>query len=88
MHALCMRGSREGGQGVRNPAPRKSQNIGFLSSTGPDSLKSQNYQASIQCWVIIGTPSKRTAFRRRVNDSPLMNSGIWILPPLIKLKKK
>ena len=32
-----MRGSRGGGQGVRNPPPPgKSQNVGFLSNTCPD----------------------------------------------------
>ena len=29
----------EGGQGVGIPPPLKSQNIGFLSNTGPDPLK-------------------------------------------------
>ena len=37
---LSMRGSR-GGQGVQN-FPEKSQNIGFLSNTGPDTLKNHN----------------------------------------------
>ena len=52
-------------------------------------LKSQSYQASIQCWAIIGPPAKRhlNGVSRRAVDSPLI-SGIWILPPLIKLKKK
>ena len=56
-----MRGSR--GVGVRESGPptppEKSQNIWFLSITGPDPLKSQRYQASIQFWAIIGTPVKR-----------------------------
>ena len=29
----------EGGQGVRTPLPKNHKNIGFLSNTGPDSLK-------------------------------------------------
>ena len=71
------------------PPPGKLQNIGFLSNTGPDPLlKSQSYQSSIECWVTIGPPSKR-----HLNGVSLAglswpaNSGIWILPPLIKLKK-
>ena len=50
------------------------QNIGFSSNTGPDPLKNLSYQASIQCWVIIGTPAKRhlMAFRWRANDGPLI----------------
>ena len=48
-----------GGEGDLDP-PEKSQNKGFSSNTGLDSLKnSQSYQASIQCRAIIGTPSKR-----------------------------
>ena len=35
-----MRGSRGGGEGGPDPPPtEKSQNIGFLSNTGPDPLK-------------------------------------------------
>ena len=50
----------EGGQGVRNPRPRKNYKIiGFLSDIGPDPLKSQSYQASIKCWAIICPPAKR-----------------------------
>ena len=35
-------------------------------------------------------PARETAFRWRFADGPLMaaDSGIWILPPLIKLKLK
>ena len=52
--ALGMGGSR-GGQGIR----KNHKNIGFPRNTGLDSLtKSQSYQASIQCWAIIGTPAK------------------------------
>ena len=51
----------EGGQGVRTPPPLKSQKIGFLSNTGPDLLKITSYQASIQCWAIIGPPAKRVS---------------------------
>ena len=49
------------GRGVWTPPPPpgKSQNYRFLSNTGLDPLKSQSYQASIQCKAIIGTPAKR-----------------------------
>ena len=48
----------EGGQGVRTPL-EDYKNIGFLSNTGPDPLKSQIYQSSIQCWAVIGPPTER-----------------------------
>ena len=38
-----------GVQGIRT-LPEQSQNIGFLSNTGLDPLKSQSYQAGIQFW--------------------------------------
>ena len=42
------------------PPPGKSQNIGFLSNTGPDPLKKiQSNQVSMQFWAIIGTSAKR-----------------------------
>ena len=51
-----MHGSRGGGRGYRHPLPEKSQSC----NTGPDPLKKQYiYQASIQCWAIIGPPAKR-----------------------------
>ena len=46
-----------GGQGVRTPL-KNLKNIGFSSNTGPDPLKNPNYQDSIQCWAIVGTPAK------------------------------
>ena len=38
------------------------------------SEKSQNYQASIQCWAIIGPPAKRhlNGVRWRAGDGPLI----------------
>ena len=55
--SLSMGGSR-GGHGVRTPPPLKNhKNIGFLNNTAADPLKSQSYQASIQCWAVIGTPA-------------------------------
>ena len=64
-----------GGAGGPDPPPLKNhKNIGFSSNTGPDSLKNRGYQASIQCWAIIGTPAKRhlMAFRWRADDGPLI----------------
>ena len=42
-----MGGPRGKTGGPDPPPPEKSQNIGFLSNTGPDPLK--NYKAIIQC---------------------------------------
>ena len=85
-----MRGSR-GGQGGQTP-PEKSQNIGFLSITGKSSRspeKSQSYQASIQCWAIMGMPVKRH-FSWWANVGPLIVVfGSYLPssthPPLTKL---
>ena len=55
-----MQGSK-GDRGSETLTPENDKNIRFLilSNTGPDPLKkSQSYQASIQCWVIIGMPAK------------------------------
>ena len=53
-----MRGSSEG-TGGQDPL-ENHKNIGFLSKIDPDPLKNhKNYQASIQCRAIIGTPAKR-----------------------------
>ena len=48
---------REGG-GAGGIPLKSRKNIGFLSITGPDPLKIRIYQASIQCWAIIGPPAK------------------------------
>ena len=51
----------EGGGGGAvglDPPPEKSQNIGFPSNINLDNLNSQDNQASIQCWAIIGMPVK------------------------------
>ena len=53
---VYMRGSRGG---YSPPSLKIHKDIGAHSNTGLDPLKSQSYQASIQCWVIIGTPAKR-----------------------------
>ena len=78
---------QRGGTGGPDPLDNY-KNIGFLSNTGPDPLKSQSYQVSIQCWAIIGPPAKR-----HLNGVSLAGqcwpakSGILILTALIKLKK-
>ena len=71
-----------GGAGGPDNPLKNHINIGFLSNTGPDPLKkSQNFQASIECWGIIGTPAKR-----HLNGVSLAGrrwpvlSDIWILP--------
>ena len=62
--------------------------IGFLSILVRFPLKSQSYQASIRCWAISGTPAKR-----HLNGVSLAGqwwpaySGVWILTPIINLKK-
>ena len=65
----------EGGGGrTGGPDPLKNhKNIGFPGNTGPDPLKNRSYQASIQCWAIIGTPAKRHLMTLccRVDDDPL-----------------
>ena len=74
------------GSGPPPPPPLKNHtHLGFSSNTGPNPLKNRSYQASIQCWAIIGTPAKRhlMAFRLRADDGPLIVTGTWILPPLI-----
>ena len=59
-----MRGSR-GGQGVPiPPPPEKSQNIRFLSNTGPDTLK--NHKATKPAFNV--GPS--SAFLWRADDGP------------------
>ena len=67
-----MRGSRGRGYGAP-PPPEKSQNMNFLAILDRIPWNSQNYQASIRRWAIIGTPAKRhlNAFRWRADDGPL-----------------
>ena len=87
-HVLIQTGGGGGGTGCPDPPLENYKNIGFLSNTGLDPLKSQSYQSSIQCWAIIGPPVKC-----HLNGPLLVGrwwppySGIWILHPLINLKK-
>ena len=56
-----------GGRGSELP-PEKSQNIGFLSNTGPDPIKFTKSPNQHQCWAIIGTPAKRW----HADDGPIL----------------
>ena len=78
-----MRIQRGGGgeQDVPIP-PEKSQKYRvFYQYMSRSHEKSQSYEASIQCWAIIGTPAKHylKAFCWRTDDSPAY--------PFINLKK-
>ena len=67
------------------PTLKNHKNIRSPSNTGPDPLTITTlYQASIQCWVIIGTP----AFRKRADDCPLIVVFGTFLPPSTKPKTK
>ena len=87
---LVMCGSRRGVTGGPDPPPpwKITTIYGSLAILVRIPLKLQSYQSSIQRWAIIGAKAKR-----HLNGISLAgrwwptNSGIWILPPLIKLKK-
>ena len=53
-HARIQKGGRASG-----PLLENNKNIEFIGNTGPNPLKSKSFQASIQCWAIIGTPANR-----------------------------
>ena len=75
------------GTGGPDPPPKNHKIIGFSSKTGPDPLKNRSYQASIQCWAIIGTPGK-LAFRWRADDDPLIVVLRSSLPSSTSSKKQ
>ena len=79
-----MGGPRGRTGGPDAPPPEKSQkNIRFLSNTGSDPLKkTQSYQASIQCWAIVGH-LKGVSLAGRWWP---IYSDIWILYPLKNYK--
>ena len=78
---------------------KNHKNIGFSSNKGLDPLKNCSYQASIQCWAIIGMPAKRhlIVFRLQVDVGPLIvvlgsslpssiaKKVVKVGPPLTKL---
>ena len=83
------RGGGGGGGGRGSGPPEKIPKYRGFSHSCLDPLKkSQKYQASIQCWAIISTSAKR-----HLNGVLLAGrwwpaySGIWIIPPIIYLKK-
>ena len=86
-HVRIQRGGGRGGVTAPPPPWKIKKNIGFLSNSGSDPLKS--YKASIQCRAIIRMPAKH-----HLNGVSLAgwwwppNSGILILHSLIKKKKK
>ena len=88
-----------GGPDTPPPPLKNHKNIGFLNNTAPDPLKSQSYQASIQCWTIIGTPEERhlngvslganvgpfiMVFWSSLPSSTKKSCKIWTPPPLTK----
>ena len=74
-----MGGSR-GGTGVLTIHHLKNKkNIGFLCNACPDPLKTQSYQASIQCWVIITYRPMMAQLKRYLDPLPP--------PPPINYKK-
>ena len=85
LQSLHMRGSR-GGQGVRTPHPEKSQAIGFLSKTGPDSMKNHKLPSQhsmlIRRWVVDGPIL--VVFGYSLPSSAKKNV-VGIGPPLAKL---
>ena len=71
------------------PPPGKLQKYGIPSNTGPDPFKitKQPIQHSM---LGHNQPISKTQFKWRFAGGPLMARycGIWILPPLTKLKTK
>ena len=72
-----------GGRGSGPQPPEKSQNIGFLGKTGLNSLKFTKHSMLGHHRHATETHGVSLADRKW-----LANSGILILPPLIKFKKK
>ena len=94
VYTICIYSCADPEGGGSGPPPEKVQKYMvslklFLAILARNTLKSQSYQSSIQCLALIGPPAKR-----HLNGVSLtghwwpVNSGIWILPPLIKLKTK
>ena len=87
---FLMCGSRGGGGGRGSGRPLENyKNIGFLSNTAPDHLKITKLpiqHSMLGHHVIIGPPTFKWRFAGRWWMSRY--SGIWIIPPLIKLKKQ
>ena len=91
-----MRGSRGGRQRVWTPPPENHKSVGFSSNTGPDTLKSQSCQASIQCGPLSARQRNAIpmAYRCKADIWPLLviiraslpiKTLIRVGPPLTKL---
>ena len=78
---------QRGDGGVWTPL-KNHKNIVCSSNTDPDPLKNCSLQASIQCWAVIGTPTKRNlmAFRWRADDGPFIAVFGYSIP--LPTKKK
>ena len=88
----CMCGSRWRTEGLDPQDNYK--NIGFVIKTGPDPLKITKLPIQHSMFGTIGLPVKRhLTVKRHLNGVSLAgrwwsaSSDIWILPPLIRLKK-
>ena len=55
----------EGGQGSGPPSPFKNNKNRVSKQYWSRSPENHNYQASIQCWAIIGPPGKRVSLAGR-----------------------
>ena len=95
MPVLFMRGPRGWDRGsgpLLPPPPENSQSIESLINTGPDSLKTQRYQAvNIQCWAIIDRSAKRHLYGISLAGRwwPANSVFYWSsLPSSTKRKKK
>ena len=84
-----MGGSRGGGQGIWPPSLKNHKNIGFLSNTGPDTLK--NHKASLPSQhSMLGNHRSvsETPFKWRFAGGPMMSHFKWHFDPLSIASKK
>ena len=87
LHVLYHVWIQRGDRGPRHPPLKNHKNIGLSCNTGLDPLKYRSCQASIQCWVIIGTPAKRHLMVFFAGG-PMMVCLKWYLDPLPSSTKK
>ena len=81
-----MRESRGGGGRGSGPPLKNQKNIGFLSDTGPDSLKNQT---CMQCWSVICPPAKRHFNSVSLTGRWWSDLGVTLLlSPLTNYKKQ
>ena len=79
-----MRGSRGGTEGPDHPPLEKSQNIGFLSNTGPDPLN--NHKATKPAFNVGPSLCHWNSVSLAGHWPPL--SGFWISSSIKKIKNK